>query len=55
MDMQNVCPTCAAFKFKLAAGTGSTKHYACSVTCDPCKPAKFEGTIGYYHIWILDI
>ena len=38
----SVFPTCIAFKFELAAGTGCTRHYACSETCDLCQPTKFN-------------
>ena len=37
-------PACAIFKFKLTVGTGCTKHYACSVTCDP---ANLLSSMGY--------
>ena len=40
-------PTGTTFKFKLEVGTGCTKHYACSLTYDPCH-TTFKG-----YRWVL--
>ena len=41
-------PTCPAVKFKLAVFTVPANAWACSVTCDPCQPTKFEGYRGVF-------
>ena len=46
--LQSICPTCAAFKFKLAVIKHCAKHQACLLIWYPYKPTTFKG-----YRWIL--